>query len=158
MTMKILRKRVLFACILILAPLVTAQLAYACDCMGPRTAALQLEESAIAGIFKLQSIETATGPDSPYPVYRPKFTVEKVFKGPLKAGEEFILSPPRNNCDWFFREKDIGVRFLLYVRENPADNTGLWVHLCSRSGPVSRSKKELKDLEKITRPGQRKPI
>lgn len=156
--MKILKKRVLFACILILIPLMANHIAYACDCMGPRTAALQLEKSAVAGIFKLQSIDTEQGPGSPYPVYRPKFTVEKVFKGPIKAGDEIILSPPRNNCDRLFTEKDVGVRFLFYIRENPADNMGLWVHLCSRSGPASRLKKELKELEKITGPGQKKPI
>lgn len=154
--MKSLKKHVLFACIAILTPLVTTSIAYACDCMGPRTAALQLERSTIAGIFKLQSIETETGPDSPHTVYRPKFTVERVFKGRLKAGDEFILSPRRTNCDWLFSEKETGVRFLLYIRENPADSTDLRVHICSRSGPVSRSKKELKELEKITRPERRK--
>lgn len=154
--MKIMKKRVLFACIAMLTALVTTQIAYACDCIGPPTAALQLERSTIAGIFKLQSIETVSGPDNPRIVYRPKFTVEKVFKGPLKVGEDFILSPPRTNCDWYFSDKDEGVSFLLYIRANPADSTDLRVWICSRSGPVSRSKTELKELEKITRPGRRK--
>lgn len=117
---------------------------------------MQLEGAAIAGIFKLRSIEIETRPDIPRTLYRPKFTVEKIFKGALKVGDEFILSPPRTNCDWFFSDKDVGVRFLLYISPNAADSTDLRVHLCSRSGPVSRSRKELKELEKITLAGRKK--
>lgn len=156
--MKVMKKRILFAGSAIVMLLGTIQAAYACDCIGPPNASLQLERSTIAGIFKLRSIEkTPIGPDNPRIGYRPKFTIEKVYKGSLKVGEELILSPPRSNCDWYFTEKDKGVRFLLYIRENPADSAGLRVYLCTRSGRAKQLKAELMELEKIARgPGRKR--
>lgn len=129
--------------------------ASACSCGGPGPVDGAFEESPNVVILKLRSLEKYPDPPSSdtYSVGNVKqsiLTVERVFKGKLKLGEELPFRQGGGaDCVWTFSEESIGSEYLLYLDAKPGED-GLWTgHVCSRSGSTKYRASDLLYLEKL---------
>ncbi len=129
--------------------------AEACSCGGPGPVDGAYAESPNVVVLKLRSIEkypddTDEGQYSVGNVKRSVLTVEKVFKGKLKVGQELPFRQGGGaDCVWTFSEESVGNEYLLYLDAKP-DKNGLWTgHVCSRSGSTKYRASDLLYLEKL---------
>lgn len=129
--------------------------AEACSCGGPGPVDGAYEESPNVVILKLRSTEkypdgTDEGQYSVGNIKRSVLTVEKVFKGKLKVGQELPFRQGGGaDCVWTFSEESVGNEYLLYLDAKPAKD-GLWTgHVCSRSGSTKYRASDLLYLEKL---------
>jgi hypothetical protein len=129
--------------------------AKACSCGDPGPVDGAYEQSPNVVILKLQSLEKY--PDAPTEdrysvgnIKRSILTVEKVFKGKLKVGQELLFRQGGGaDCVWTFSEESIGNEYLLYLDAKPGKD-GLWTgHVCSRSGSTKYRSSDLLYLEKL---------
>ena len=78
--------------------------------------------------------------------------VEKVFKGPMKVGQQLIISQGGGaDCRWTFREEDMGEQFLFYLHTH-ADLPVTYASTCGRSRRLDYAADDLlylNDLEKL---------
>jgi hypothetical protein len=151
----------------VVLPVVTALLvlpvwAAACMCTNPVTADKEFERSATVGVFRITSVfqrrEGVEDPKTPEegiePLYTPArrvtFSVEKVFKGALKPGDEVRLVKA-GTCDRYFDESMEGKEYLLYLSSDPSKDKEWTVSGCSRSNDVTAAAADLLYLEKMAR-------
>lgn len=113
--------------------LLSAGDAAACSCRGNPTVKEKFEANPYVGVFKLQSLETAqTEPDGPIS-NNGQFSVEKVFKGDIKAGDIITFSLRRYGmCSASFGDDPIGKEFLFYVDPQEENGVRIWAgSICS---------------------------
>jgi len=134
------------------AVLFSANIAKACSCISSSLDSA-IEDSANIVILKLQAVEKYQEGEKGYGyggIKQSKLTVEKVFKGNLKVGQELIFTQGGGDCVWTFNEKIIGMDFLFFLGKKPNDN--LWAaFVCSRSNSVKSAADDLMYLEKMSK-------
>ena len=143
-----------------IAILVLPVLAAACMCTAPVTADKEFERSAAVGVFRVTSVfqpregveDPKTPEDTIEPLYTPgrrvTFSVEKVFKGALKPGDEVRLIKAET-CDRYFDESMEGKEYLLYLYSDPSKDKEWTISNCSRSENVTAAAADLLYLEKM---------
>src|SRR5215203_5291414 len=93
--------------IAVLVGLFAVKSASACTCMSP-SLDLAIDESVNIVVLKLQSVEKYREDEKGYGVdgvKQSRLTVEKVFKGNLKVGQELIFAQGGGaDCVWTFHE------------------------------------------------------
>lgn len=145
--------------------------AFACSCVRSSTVDQEFKKAANVVVLKARSLER-TEKEPPRLVNyggikQTTLTVEKVYKGNLKIGQELILAQGGGaDCVWTFDEENIGQEFLFYLGAGPLDlkssdnviaATGqfprvtprnVWVaSTCSRSGGVDYRANDIKYLD-----------
>jgi hypothetical protein len=122
--------------------------AKACSCMGSPTVDLEYKTSPIVAVLKIKSLEKG-GFGNEENLYLSKMTVEKVFKGNLKVGQEFNFKRTNSSCDYTFSKNVIGEEMLLYLGDKPSKE-GFWYYpACSRSDFTKNLSADLKYIENI---------
>jgi hypothetical protein len=143
--------------------LLAAGTASACLCAYPGTVDREFGRRAVVGVFKLQTIferqERTDKPETPdntteeglfATVRHVKFSVEKVFKGSLKPGQEVnLLQISPTNCDRSFGEDDQGTEYLLYLNSDPSKDKDWKISYCSRSDDIKSAAADLLYLENM---------
>jgi hypothetical protein len=131
-------------------------------CPAPLTADKEFERSVTVGVFRITSVlqrrEGADDPKTPEegiePLYAAgrhvTFSVEKVFKGALKPGDEVRLVKT-GPCDRYFDESMEGKEYLLYLYSDPSKDKEWRISSCSRSEDVTAAAADLLYLEKMAR-------
>jgi hypothetical protein len=132
-----------------------ARTASACMCAAPQPVDSELERSAVAGVFKVLSVEdrperTGDGNLDFKVVTQVKFTIENVYKGTLRAGDTVTLEQVRmTGCDRYFFTEQTGTSFLFYLDTDPSADPKWRVSGCSRSGDVKEAAADLMWLNNI---------
>jgi hypothetical protein len=122
----------------------------ACMCMVNQTVDIAYRSSPNVVILKLKSNESIKTKDKKIrDYYIAKMTVEKVFKGNLKVGQELVFRGIYSSCDGGFDDVSIGLELLTYL-DNKAAKEKHWSYpICSRSGGVKYKQDDLKYIENI---------
>jgi hypothetical protein len=143
--------------------LLSLRTAEACSC-GPKTTVLDaFNFSDVVVIVSVVSVEKAK-PEQTAPqghmsdgtnyvdgVKSTSTRVEQVFKGTLKVGDEMIfIQGGGADCIWTFNEKDIGKKFLFYLRGQKG-STRWMAGTCGRSGPVDYAGDDLLYLTNLNK-------
>lgn len=141
---------IIFAAVFVLS---AAQTANACSCGGSPTVDIEFGNSENVAILKVQSLEYypagEKGVDGS-PIKYAKLTVEKVFKGNFKVGQELTFSQGICCvCSWTFDEEDIGKSYLFYLSKENQKNKIWSTSICSRSGSLKKVAEDLLYLEKL---------
>ena len=130
-----------------------AREAKACECsLEPITVLDAYDDAAVVVIARVASVKKS-GKDAGHEVERISSTgmiVEQVFKGGVKVGDEmtFRQGDP-GECVWAFDEKEIGLRYLLYLYSR-GENPEVWaVGVCGRSQSVNRATADLLYLNRL---------
>jgi len=154
--------------------LVLAQTAQACSCAMNDTVDKDFIRVPNIAIFKVQAVEKYTEGEKGYGyggIKQSKLSVEKVFKGNLKVGQELTFAQGGGaDCIWTFDEKSIGQEYLFYLGDKPIDNKSaermisstsfgrfspsqnVWAAFtCSRSGSVRYRIGDVKYLENVSK-------
>lgn len=125
----------------------------ACSCIGPGTVLDEYEEATQVFIAKVRSVEKAEdGTRYVDGVRSTTVTVEKVFKGNLKVGDELIFAQGGGaDCIWTFNQEAIGVEFLFYIN-GQEKNPKVWFAVtCGRSSVVKYAGDDLLYLENMAK-------
>jgi hypothetical protein len=148
----------------------SAQTASACSCLRSGTVDEEFNRTPNIVILKLKSVEKFAESEQNYAVggiRQSKLTVEKVFKGNLKVGQEMTFAQGGGgDCIWTFDEGAVGQEYLFYLGEKPvadknpdgiiastsSDNRTIkqevWIAgTCSRSGSAAMRSGDIKYLE-----------
>lgn len=152
--------------------LLFAEFVRACSCIVSPPVNIAFQQTPNVVILKVKSVEKYKDGEKGYGydgIKQSKLTVEKVFKGNLKVGQELSFAQGSGaDCIWAFTEESIGEDFLFYLGEKPIDNkssegviaaTGqfpvnapnnVWIAFtCSRSGRIKYRADDLKYIENI---------
>lgn len=148
-----------------------ASRALACSCVVSGTADQEYSKAANVVVLKVRSIEKTETPPPMLVNYggirQTTLTVEKVYKGTLKVGQELTFAQGGGaDCVWTFTEESIGNKYLFYLGAKPFDTkssdgviaaTGqfpkvvpkdTWVaSTCSRSGSLKWTAADILYLE-----------
>ena len=141
--------------------LLSLRTAEACSCGPKPTVLTAFDNSDVVVIVSAVSVEKASPEETATPgrmsdgtnyvdgVKSTAMRVEQVFKGTLKVGEEMIfLQGGGADCIWTFDEKDIGKKFLFYLRR--IEDSHRWMAgTCGRSRPVEYAADDLLYLNNL---------
>lgn len=135
------------------AVLIAADTVTACSCMSP-SLETAVDESANIVVLKLRAAEKYSEGEQGYGVdgiKQSRLSVEKVFKGKLKIGQELFFSQGGGaDCIWTFSELRIGTEYLFFLEKKP-DKNNLWSgYICSRSNSLKGAAADLKYLENLS--------
>ena len=131
------------------AVLLLPAMAFACSC-GPSVSVLDEYDRVEAVIVvRVKGIEPAKG-FGVNNVRSTKVVVEKVYKGDLRAGDEFSLPQGGGaDCIWTFAPRDVGSRYLFYLN-SLKDGSRHWIaSTCGRSGEIKYEREDLLYLDKM---------
>lgn len=146
---KFLLSLAILSCLLVL----TTQRAYACSCIGPGSAAEELERSTAVFAGTVVDVADANrGPiiSSADPIAF-TFQVTRVWKGPIHT--TLIISSARGGASCGY-EFEVGREYLVYA---DGTETHLQASLCSRTQPLSVAGEDLKALGEGERPTPEPP-
>lgn len=145
-------RHTLLICLAFLLTILSARTAAACMCTEPDNT-VKAEFLASANVARLRFAsfdrnEPVGG--KPGPIMRVKMTVEKVYKGRLKRGEEIIFAHQSDGaCNWGFFEEEVGSSFVFYLGRRPGGGREWLVRVCSRSANVKDAAADLAYLDKL---------
>jgi hypothetical protein len=147
-------KYILSVLILMVVCFFSVNIIKACSCIPPSLEGA-IEDSSNIVILKLQSVEKYREDEIGYGIdgiKQSRLTVEKVFKGNLKVGQELIFSQGGGaDCVWTFDEDIIGFEFLFFLG-NKTNENNLWKgYVCSRSNTLKDAAADLMYLEKMSK-------
>lgn len=152
----------------------SAQNVSACSCAVSGTVDKVFADVPNIVVLKVQSVKKLAEGEQGYGYGKIKqtvLTVERVFKGNLKVGQEMTFAQGGGaDCVWTFDEKSVGDEYLFYLGEKPRDSKvfdgmisstssgnlsvsdGVWVaSTCSRSGSTKYRAGDVKYLENISK-------
>jgi hypothetical protein len=137
------------------AVLFAAETARACTCFRPSLEGA-VEGSSNIVIAKMQSaVKFQAGEkllDIDEKIKHTRFTVEKVFKGKFKVGQELNFEQGVCcNCVLAFDENFIGQEFLFYLDAKPNEQNLWTAYICSRSNTLKGAAADLMYLEKMSK-------
>ena len=96
-----------------------ADVAKACSCAGNLTVDFAFQQAPTVVILRLKQVEKYKEGERGYGyggIKQSRLTVEKVFKGNLKPGQELNFTQGGGgDCIWTFDERSIGEEFLFYL-------------------------------------------
>ena len=133
---------------------VSADIAKACSCSSS-SLDLAIDNSSNIVILKLQSVEKYRADEQGFGVdgiKQSRLTVEKIFKGNLKTGQEMVFAQGGGaDCVWTFDEDRIGTEYLFYLGKKPLKNN-IWIgYVCSRSNTLKGAAGDLKYLDVMSK-------
>jgi hypothetical protein len=131
------------------AILLVPAMAFACSC-GPSVSVLdEYDRVEAVMIVRVTAVEKAKG-FAVNDVRSTKVVVEKVYKGDLRAGDEFTLPQGGGaDCIWTFAAGDVGSRYLFYLN-SLRDSSRHWIaSTCGRSGEIKYEREDLLYLDKM---------
>lgn len=154
-------KQFLFLLLLSLTFLGGSQLAHACSCGRGPTVLGEYEWAEVVVVVQAVSVEKAspeqTAPDGQIStsanyvdgVKSTTMQVEQVFKGSVKIGDEMIFAQGGGaDCLFTFNEKDIGKKFLFYLKRFGDSN--MWTaSTCGRSNIADHAGDDLLYLNNL---------
>lgn len=127
----------------------------ACSCMASGTVDVEFAESPNVVVVKLQSVEKLAEGEKGYGyggVKQSKLTVEKIFKGNLKVGDELTFAQGGGaDCVWTFDADEIGTEYLFYLGAKPIKEKIWFAGTCSRSGSTKYRAADLLYLENLSK-------
>lgn len=133
--------------------LVCADFVRACSCSLSLTVGIAFEETQNVAILKIDSLQTKKNPVSGEDVFfLSKMSVQKVYKGSFKVGQEMPFGITGTSCDVSFDKNDIGKEFLMYLDDkyDKSAKQKVWFYnYCSRTGGIEYRKADLKYIENI---------
>ena len=149
--MHVLLKRISLVFIALVLLFAAAGAARACSCGAGYTVDNKYKDAQVVGIFKLRSILKTEAAEQSPANETAIFTVEKVFKGNIKPGQEIPFDQTvRTSCSLVFTENSVGEEFLLYENPDRADGEKLWaVSYCSGWRPLKDAGGDILFLEKL---------
>lgn len=134
--------------VLLAVVLTLSGIASACSCSDEVTVDLEFARTKTVVVVKAASyLGQPKTSDPKENVFGFKFTVQKVFKGKLKPGEEIEVVAV-GMCSNTFYARDLGEEFLFYYF---SDTDFLQRPFCSRSGPVKRLPGDISYLENMNK-------
>lgn len=152
--MKNIFQKIFLVFSLALAILVFSDFTLACSCFSP-SLDVAIEDAANIVILKLQSVEKYPENERSYgygAIKQSKLTVERVYKGTLKVGDELTFAQGGGgDCIWTFSEQLVDTDFLFFLGESPTKDKVWAGYICSRSGASKRRNADLLYLEKLNR-------
>jgi hypothetical protein len=114
--------------------------AFACSCLTAGTALDNFHSSENVAVFKLRSVQRTAEGEQTYGLYglvSAKLTVEKVYKGKLKVGDELTFKQGGGgDCVRTFSDKFIGTDLLFYLGRKPGKGQMWSAGTCTRSNTV----------------------
>jgi hypothetical protein len=119
----------------------TVQTTTACICLRSPTILSEYEQSHTVVIARAMSVEKSER--SLYGIASIKMTIEKVFKGNFRVGEEIIFAQAQSDCGWDFQEKDLGRQFLFYLDGRRNEANAWYAGGCSRSRRLEHAADDL---------------
>ncbi len=150
----LIRKLLIFGTVL-LAIFCFNSAANACSCSGSPPVDIEYGRATNVAVLKVQSLETYPAGEKGLdgsPIKYAKLTVEKVFKGKFKVGQELTFSQGICCiCSWVFDEQDVGKSFLFYLSGDDKEDKVWSASICSRSRSVKNAAADLLYLEKLTK-------
>jgi len=154
-------KQVLFLLLFSLIFLGGSQITRACSCGRSSTVLDSYNWAEVVVVIRAMSVEKAepekTAPDGQMSngenyvdgVKSTTMQVEQVFKGSVKIGDEMIFEQGGGgNCIWTFNEKDIGNKYLYYLKRF-GDSTVWIAGTCGRSNNVDYARDDLLYLNNL---------
>ncbi len=112
------------------------------------TVDIAYQQTPNVAVLKVKALESG-GSGNEENLYLSKMTVEKVFKGNLKVGQEIDFKNTNSGCDYTFSKDSIGLDMLIYSDTKTA-KTKFWTYpACSRSGFTKNLSADLKYIENI---------
>lgn len=127
------------------------RVAKACSCAPSGTVLDAYERANVVIIATVKSVDKPEG-DVKYVdgVRSTTVTVERVFKGNLKIGDEMIFAQGGGaDCIWTFKKEDIGAEILFYLN-GQEKNPRVWFAVtCGRSSSVKYAGDDLLYLENM---------
>src|SRR6185369_5585806 len=115
---------IIFVILIIALP--SLQTAKACSCAVNNTVDKDFLSIPNIVILKVQAVEKYPEGEKGYSyggIKQSKLTVEKVFKGTFKIGQELTFAQGGGaDCVWTFDESSIGQEYLFYLSAKPVDN------------------------------------
>src|SRR5258706_5987549 len=98
----------------------------ACSCMASGTVDQEYGKSANVVVLKVRSLEKTESRPPRLVNYdgikQTTLTVEKVYKGTLKVGQELIFAQGGGaDCIWTFTQQSVGAEYLFYLGAKPFD-------------------------------------
>lgn len=147
------KKCSLFLLLLCATLLFGAREAKACECQPePRTVLDEYDHAAEVVIARVAAVKKS-GRDAGHAVERigsSVMTVEQVFKGGVKVGDEMTFrSGDAGECAWPFEEEMVGRRYLLYLGSHEEPTKMRYVSICGRSDNVKRAIDDLLYLNRL---------
>jgi len=113
----------------------------------------RVENVLVAKVTAAEKTKIAGQFGSGLSLFSAAMTVEKVYKGGLKPGDEIKFSSGTSSCDYPFDEDDVGEEFLLYYSGSPEDasNNGesegdIYFHGIHSSGRSKRLNAAAEDI------------
>jgi hypothetical protein len=128
----------------------SAGIASACSCFPTDPLDKEFADAKNVVIMKLTAVTKADGAEKYRSIGNIKqstLTVQKVFKGKLKVGQELPFEQGGGaDCIWTFSEEAIGREYLLFL----GPDRGIWaVSVCGRSSSVKWAAADIRYLENI---------
>lgn len=156
-------KRYFFLPLFLSIFLIGSQTAEACSCGPSPTVLDSFNWAEVVVVVSALSVEKATPAQTAAPgmmsdgrnyvdgVKSTTMRVEQVFKGKLKVGDEMIfLQGGGADCVWTFEEKDIGKKFLFYLKQFKGSTR--WIAgTCGRSSNVDHAADDLLYLNNLNK-------
>lgn len=127
----------------------------ACTCAIGGTVHQAFSETPNVVIMKLRSVEKYVDGETGYAyggIKRSKLTVEKIYKGNFKVGQELTFAQGTGaDCVWVFSEQEVGTEYLFYLGSKPVKD-GIWAAgTCTRSGSTTFAAADLLYLNKMAK-------
>ena len=136
--------------LLLLLFLLLPRVANACGCFPNTTV---LDEYNDAGLVVIARVTAVTKGSARFlgNISQVTMTVQKVFKGKVKAGATLTFSSgdPILDCSWDFYENKVGETYLLYLDPPEKSSEPFSVSTCRRSNSVENAKEDLLYLENM---------
>jgi hypothetical protein len=137
----------LFLLITLTVFVATVQTTTACVCLRSPTILIEYERSHTVIVARAVSVEKSER--SLYGIAFIKMTIEKVFKGNFRVGDEIVFAQAQTDCGWDFQEKDLGRQFLFYLDGRRNEANAWYVGGCGRSRGLELAADDLLYLENI---------
>lgn len=129
--------------------LLLSDVAKACSCVVNPTVDIAFEKTPNVAILKIKELQTIDYAGNPM-TFLKKMTVEKVFKGNFKIGQEISFAVTGSSCDYVYPKETIGLEMLFYLGKS--DDSGVWFYpACTRSTWVGAGVADLKYIENLNR-------
>ncbi len=134
---------------IIFVGLLLADVVRACSCVQSPTVDIAFEKTPNVAILKIKELQTIDYAGNPQ-TFLKKMTVEKVFKGNLKVGQELNFGVTGTSCDYTFPKESIGSEMLLYL--DKSNKSGVWYYpACTRSSGVKEGIADIKYIENLNK-------
>jgi hypothetical protein len=146
------KHRLSFLLLILIGLFLDVRIASACSCGPTPTVFDAYEEAGVVVIVRVVSVDKSENGAGYGGVSSTKVSVEKVFKGTLKVGDEMVFGQGGgSDCIWTFDEKSIDKQFLFYLSAKEK-KPKIWFAVgCGRSSLMPYATDDLLYLNKLNK-------